>query len=206
MGAIVCPFTDFFTRHGRTALWLLLLIGLYRISDLAMAAMANPLYIDLGFSLSEIANVTKVFGIAMSILGGVAGGLLVVRYGLGRMLVIGALATALTNLLFVALANLGHNLPMLVVTIMSDNLANGLASTIFIAFLSSLTSRAYTATQYALFSSLMTLPGKFLGGFSGLVVDSAGYAGFFTLSAAMGIPAVLLALWIARRRWPTARA
>lgn len=206
VGAIVCPFTDFFSRHGRTAIWLLLLIGLYRISDLAMAAMANPLYIDLGFSLTQIANVTKLFGIAMSILGGVAGGLLVVRYGLQRMLVAGALVTALTNLLFVALANLGHNLPMLVVTIMSDNLANGLASTIFIAFLSSLTSRAYTATQYALFSSLMTLPGKFLGGFSGLVVDGAGYAGFFTLSAAMGIPAVLLALWIARRRWPAAPA
>ncbi|WP_280566513.1 AmpG family muropeptide MFS transporter [Chromohalobacter sp. 296-RDG] len=198
IGAIVCPFTDFFARHGRTALWFLLFIGLYRISDLAMAAMANPLYIDLGFSLSEIANVTKVFGIAMSILGGVAGGLLVVRFGLGRMLVAGALATALTNLMFVALANAGHSFPMLVMTIMGDNLANGLASTVFIAFLSSLTSRAYTATQYALFSSLMTLPGKFLGGFSGLVVDGVGYTGFFTVSAALGVPAVLLALWLAR--------
>lgn len=141
---------------------------------------------------------TKVFGIAMSILGGVAGGLLVVRFGLGRMLVAGALATALTNLMFVALANAGHSFPMLVMTIMGDNLANGLASTIFIAFLSSLTSRAYTATQYALFSSLMTLPGKFLGGFSGLVVDGVGYTGFFTVSAALGVPAVLLAFWLAR--------
>ncbi|WP_459870363.1 AmpG family muropeptide MFS transporter [Halomonas shantousis] len=199
LGAVVCPFTDFFTRYGRQALWLLLLIGVYRISDLSMAAMANPLYIDLGFSLSEIANVTKVFGIAMSIFGGVVGGLLVVRYGVGRMLVIGALMVALTNLLFVLLAASGHQLPLLILTIMGDNLANGLASTVFIAFLSSLTSRAYTATQYALFSSLMTLPGKFIGGFSGIVVTEMGYETFFTLSALLGLPAVWLAWRIARQ-------
>lgn len=200
IGAVVCPFTDFFRRYGRKALWLLLFIGIYRISDLSMAAMANPLYIDLGFSLSQIANVTKVFGIAMSIAGGIVGGLLVVRYGIGPMLVAGALIVALTNLLFAALAMTGAQLPMLVVTIMGDNLANGLASTVFIAFLSSLTSRAYTATQYALFSSLMTLPGKFIGGFSGMVVASQGYASFFILASLLGLPAVWLALRIARDR------
>ncbi|WP_205596269.1 MFS transporter [Modicisalibacter sp. 'Wilcox'] len=198
VGAVICPFTDFFTRYGRQAIGLLALIGLFRLSDLSMAAMANPLYIDLGFSLAEIANVTKVFGIAMSIAGGVIGGLLVVRYGIARMLLAGAVLAAATNLLFAALAGLGAQLPMLVVTIMGDNLANGLASTVFIAFLSSLTSRAYTATQYALFSSLMTLPGKFIGGFSGVVVASQGYAVFFLWATLIGLPAIALAWWLGR--------
>ncbi|MDY7116641.1 MFS transporter [Halomonas sp. SSL-5] len=200
IGAIVCPFTDFFTRYRRKALWLLLFVAVFRISDLAMASMANPLYIDLGFTLTEIANVTNAFGIAMSIAGGMLGGLLVARYGIGPILVLGATAAALTNLLFTALALTGQSLPLLVMAIVGDNLANGLASAVFIAFLSSLTSRAYTATQYALFSSLMTLPGKFLSGFGGLVVEVEGYATFFMISAIMGIPAVLLALWISRDR------
>ncbi|WP_227368450.1 AmpG family muropeptide MFS transporter [Halomonas sp. M20] len=198
IGAIVCPFTDFFSRYGRRALWLLIFIGVYRISDLSMAAMANPLYIDLGFTLSQIANVTKVFGIAMSITGGIVGGLLVVRYGIGSMLVAGAVIVALTNLLFAILALIGAQMPMLVITIMGDNLANGLASTVFIAFLSSLTSRAYTATQYALFSSLMTLPGKFIGGFSGVVVAGQGYTVFFICAALLGLPAIWLAWRISR--------
>ncbi|WP_299231776.1 MFS transporter [uncultured Halomonas sp.] len=200
IGAIVCPFTDFFARYRHKALWLLLFVAVFRISDLAMASMANPLYIDLGFTLKEIANVTNAFGIAMSIGGGMLGGLLVARYGIGPLLVLGATAAALTNLLFSALALTGQSLPMLVMAIVGDNLANGLASAVFIAFLSSLTSRAYTATQYALFSSLMTLPGKFLSGFGGLVVEVEGYATFFLISAVMGIPAVLLALWISRDR------
>ncbi|MBB3233125.1 AmpG family muropeptide MFS transporter [Halomonas stenophila] len=200
IGAVVCPFTDFFTRHRRKALWLLVFVAVFRISDLAMASMANPLYIDLGFSLATIANVTNVFGIAMSIGGGLLGGLLVARYGIGPILVLGAAATALTNLLFVALSMAGDNLAMLVTTIVGDNLSNGLASAVFIAFLSSLTSRAYTATQYALFSSLMTLPGKFLSGFGGLMVAGQGYAGFFLLASALGLPAIALAIWISRDR------
>ncbi|MGB8714694.1 MAG: MFS transporter, partial [Onishia taeanensis] len=128
IGAVVCPFTDFFARHGLKALWLLVFVGVFRISDLAMASMANPLYIDLGFSLATIANVTNVFGIAMSIGGGILGGLLVVRYGIGPILVLGAMAAALTNLLFASLALAGDSLPMLVATITADNLANGLAS------------------------------------------------------------------------------
>ncbi|WP_163559811.1 MFS transporter [Halomonas sp. NO4] len=198
IGAVVCPFTDFFTRHRHKALWLLLFIAVFRISDLAMASMANPLYIDLGFSLATIANVTNVFGIAMSIGGGILGGLLVARYGIGPILVLGAILATLTNLLFAALALAGESLPFLVAAIVGDNLANGLASAVFIAFLSSLTSRAYTATQYALFSSLMTLPGKFLSGFGGLVVAAEGYALFFVIATALGLPAIALAIWISR--------
>jgi len=200
VSAVVCPFVDFFARNGRSAAMLLALVAVYKIADLAMAAMANPLYIDLGFALSEIASVTKVFGVIMTIVGGIAGGALVARYGILRVLVAGAVLTSVTNLLFAALAHAGHSLPMLVLTISGDNLTNGIASAVFIAFLSSLTSRAYTATQYALFSSLMTLPGKFLGGFSGLVVDGYGYATFFVLAAVLGIPAIVLAVWAARTR------
>ncbi|WP_110687433.1 AmpG family muropeptide MFS transporter [Salinicola aestuarinus] len=199
MAAVVCPIGDFFQRYGKLALALLLFIGIYRISDIAMAAMANPLYLSLGFTKSDIASVTKVFGVLMTIGGGLLGGLLVVRYGLGKMLVVGALGVALTNLLFALLALSGDELWLLIVAITGDNLANGLASTVFIAFLSSLTSRAYTATQYALFSSLMTLPGKFIGGFSGIVVADFGYASFFVVSALLGVPAVALALWLRRR-------
>ncbi len=200
IGAVVCPFTDFFTRHRRKALWLLVFVAVFRISDLAMASMANPLYIDLGFTLATIANVTNIFGIAMSISGGLLGGLLVARYGIGSILVLGAAAATLTNLLFAALALSGQSLPLLVMAIVGDNLANGLASAVFIAFLSSLTSKAYTATQYALFSSLMTLPGKFLSGFGGLVVAAEGYATFFVISTLLGLPAIALAIWISRDR------
>ncbi|OLO05611.1 AmpG family muropeptide MFS transporter [Salinicola socius] len=199
IAAVICPISDFFQRYGRLALWLLVFIGIYRISDISMAAMANPLYLSLGFTKSDIASVTKVFGVLMTIGGGVLGGLMVVRYGIGRMLVLGALAVALTNLLFALLATGGDSLALLIVAITGDNLANGLASTVFIAFLSSLTSRTYTATQYALFSSLMTLPGKFIGGFSGLVVADVGYASFFVIVCLLGLPAVALAWWLSRR-------
>ncbi|MGP9797441.1 AmpG family muropeptide MFS transporter [Halomonas sp. 86] len=198
IGAIVCPFTDFFRRYGVKALGILVFIAVFRISDLAMASMANPLYIDLGFSLATIANVTNIFGIAMSIGGGLLGGLLVARYGIGPVLILGAVAATFTNLLFSVLALIGNQVPMLVVTIIGDNLANGLASAVFIAFLSTLTSRAYTATQYALFSSLMTLPGKFLSGFGGLVVSAQGYVTFFIVATLLGLPAILLAIWISR--------
>jgi PAT family beta-lactamase induction signal transducer AmpG len=152
----------------------------------------------LGFSLATIANVTNIFGIAMSIAGGILGGLLVARYGIGPLLIFGAGLVMVTNLLFAVLALIGNQVPMLVVTIIGDNLANGLASAVFIAFLSSLTSRAYTATQYALFSSLMTLPGKFLSGFGGIVVSAQGYATFFVVATLLGLPAIVLAIWISR--------
>jgi len=200
IGSVVCPFLDFFSRHGVKALWLLVFVGIYRISDLAMASMAYPLYVDLGFSLETIATVTKVFGVIMSLVGGLLGGVLVVRYGIGRILVVGATATVLTNLMFALLAASGAEKSMLVMTIVGDNLSNGLASAVFIAFLSSLTSRAYTATQYALFSSLMTLPGKFLSGFGGLLVDAQGYPSFFVLASLLGVPAVLMAIWISRSK------
>ncbi|MDY0069696.1 MAG: MFS transporter [Porticoccaceae bacterium] len=199
VGAVVSPFVEFFTRNGALALVILLFIAIYRLSDIAMGIMANPFYLDLGFSKSEIASVGKVFGFFMTIAGSFIGGILVVKYGIHRPLLAGAIMVAVTNLLFVRLAGVGADLDWLIVAISADNLGGGFSNAAFIAYLSSLTNRAYTATQYALFSSLMTLPGKFLSGFSGLVVDAAGYADFFLYTAAMGVPSILLAWWLWRR-------
>ncbi len=199
IGAVVCPFVDFFARNGRLAILILLFISIFRIADITMGVMANPFYLDLGFTKSEIASVTKVFGFFMTIAGAAVGGLLVVRYGIMRLLLLSAVLAAATNLLFALMAVSGPDLGLLAVTISADNLVGGFAGSVFIAYLSSLTNTAYTATQYALFSSLMTLPGKFIGGFSGMIVDTQGYAYFFIYSAGIGIPAVALVLYLMRR-------
>lgn len=198
-GAVICPFVDFFQRIGPLALVILAFISLYRLSDITMGVMALPFYLDLGFSKDEIATVTKVFGFFVSILGAVIGGLLVARYGIHRPLLLGAVLIAVTNLLFALLAWTGPDLRLLAVVISADNLSGGIAGSVFIAYLSSLTNTAYTATQYALFSSLMTLPGKFIGGFSGVVVEGAGYGFFFIYASLLGIPAILLVIYLMRR-------
>lgn len=197
--AVVGPFADFFRRNGGWAIVLLGFIASYRISDLILGVMANPFYIDIGFSLSQIAAIAKVFGFGMTLLGAALGGLAVARYGVTRPLVGGALLVASTNLLFAWLANQGPQLSILTLTISADNLAAGFAGTVFIAYLSSLTSVAYTATQYALFSALMTLLGNFIGGFSGRVVEASDWVSFFLYASAMGIPAILLSVVVARR-------
>ena len=199
IGAVVCPFTDFFQRNGALALLILLFISVYRISDITMGVMANPFYLDMGFSLTEIANITKIFGFFMTIFGAALGGILVVRFGIMRPLLLGAIMVALTNLLFALLAGMEPNLIMLAVVISADNLSGGLATSAFIAYLSSLTNVAYTATQYALFSSLMTLVPKFLSGFSGLIVDATSYVFFFVYASIVGIPAILLVLYLIRK-------
>lgn len=199
IGAVVCPFTDFFQRNGSIALIILLFISVFRISDITMGVMANPFYLDKGFSLIEIANITKFFGFFMTLIGAALGGLLVVRFGIMRPLLLGAVMVALTNLLFALLAAMEPNLAMLAVVISADNLSGGLATSAFIAYLSSLTNTAYTATQYALFSSLMTLLPKFLGGFSGVIVDANGYVFFFVYASLVGIPAIFLVLYLMRK-------
>ncbi len=202
--AVASPFVDFFARNGRFGLVILALIGLYRISDITMGIMANPFYVDLGFTKSEIAGIAKVYGVIMSMAGAFLGGLLVARYGLLRSLLLGAVLVAVTNLIFAYLAATGRDLVLLTLTISADNLAGGLAGTALIAYMSSLTNTAYTATQYALFSSLFTLPGKFLGGFSGIIVDASSYVHFFIYASALGIPAILLVMYIMARE-PKAR-
>lgn len=158
--------------------------------------MANPFYLDLGFSKIEIANVTKIYGLLMTLAGALAGGVIVVRYGIMRPMLLGAVMVAITNLLFATMVSKGHDLVWFTVIVSADNFSGGFASSAFIAYLSSLTNTAYTATQYALFSSIMTLPAKVISGFSGIVVDSAGYALFFIYTASLGIPAILMVLWL----------
>lgn len=196
--AVVGPFVDFFSRNGKVAFIILLFIAVFRLSDIALGIMANPFYLDMGYTKIEIANVAKVFGFFMSIAGSLICGVLVVKWGLMRPLLIGAVAVAVTNLLFASLSVLEPKVSYLAIVISADNISGGFAATAFIAYLSSLTNRAYTATQYALFSSLMTLPGKFISGFSGLVVDNFGYFEFFVVAAMLGIPAILLVVWLSR--------
>ena len=196
--AVAGPFIDFFSRNGKVAFIILLFIAVFRLSDIAMGIMANPFYLDMGYTKTEIANVAKVFGFFMSIAGSLICGVLVVKWGLMRPLLIGAVAVAVTNLLLASLSVLEPKVSYLAIVISADNISGGFAATAFIAYLSSLTNRAYTATQYALFSSLMTLPGKFISGFSGLVVDNFGYFEFFVVAAMLGIPAILLVVWLSR--------
>lgn len=194
--SVLEAFGEFFKRNGRFALVILALIAIYKISDITMGVMANPFYLDLGFSKKEIADVTKIFGFFMTIAGAAVGGVFVARYGIMRPLLLGAIMVASTNLLFALLAVRDPSITLLAIVVSADNLSGGLATSAFIAYLSSLTNQAYTATQYALFSSLMTLPAKFLGGFSGIIVDGYGYSQFFIYAAALGIPAILLVVYM----------
>lgn len=192
--AVAGPFLDFFRRYKELAILILIMVAVYRISDIAMGVMANPFYLDfMGFSKTQVADVTKIFGFFMTIAGSLVGGVLVVRYGVRKILLTGAIMTAATNLLFVVLAQYPPNIATLALVVSADNLSGGIANVALIAWLSSMTSAAFTATQYALFSSLMTLPGKFIGGFSGMVVAGFGYGEFFLVAGLMGIPAILLA-------------
>lgn len=190
--AICKPFLDFFSRFGWGAAVILALIATYRISDVVMGVMANPFYADLGFSKEEVAAVSKVFGLIMTLVGAFAGGAIASRIGVMRTLFLGGLLSAATNLLFSALALRGHDTVFLVFTVSADNFAGGLASAAFLAYLSGLTNVAYTATQYAIFSSVMLILPKFFAGFSGVAVQSVGYATFFTATAAIGIPVLIL--------------
>ncbi|OAI17726.1 MULTISPECIES: AmpG family muropeptide MFS transporter [Methylomonas] len=200
--AVLSPFVEFFQRNGRTGLLILLLIAVYKMSDIAMGVMANPFYLELGFSKKDIADVSKIFGFFMTILGTSLGGVLVMKFGIMRPLLLGAVIVAATNLLFAALAVVEPDTRLLAGVISADNLSGGIASAAFIAYLSSLTNTAYTATQYALFSSLMTLPAKLIGSISGEVVAQFGYHAFFVYSAVIGLPGVVLVLVL--MRLPTA--
>ena len=194
----VAPLADFFARYGKRAALLLALIGLYRISDIVSGVISNVFYADMGFSKVEIASAVKTFGVAMSILGGIAGGVLAQRFRLMNMMMLGAVAAAATNLLFVWLALRGHDVPLMYTAVGLDNFAAGLAGTVFVAFLSALTNIRFTAVQYALFSSLMTLLPKTLGGYSGAIVKQIDYTGFFLFTAALGVPILLLVWWADR--------
>jgi PAT family beta-lactamase induction signal transducer AmpG len=169
------PLSNFFSRYGRKAGPILALICLYRLSDFVLNIM-NPFYLDLGFTLTEVAEVRKIFGVAALMAGVFSGGYAIARFGLPRALLAGALGGPLSNLVFVWLATQGHALGALFVSIGLENVFSGFAGTCLIAYMSSLTATGFTATQYALFSSLYALPGRLLASQSGRIVESAARA------------------------------
>lgn len=187
------PVKDFFKRYGMgLALLLLAIVGLYRVSDIVMGVVANLFYQDTGFTKEQIAAVSKTFGLLATIAGGFIGGLMALRFGVIRVLFLGAVLSAITNLLFVLLAKTGPSIELLYLVIAADNISAGIATAAFIAFLSSLTNISFTAVQYAIFSSLMTLFPKLLGGYSGTMVENMGYSSFFIMTALLTIPVLIL--------------
>jgi len=191
-GALIAPFADFLKRYKWQAVLILSLIAVYRISDVVMGIMANPFYVDMGYTKAEVATVTKVYGVLMTLLGAFIGGVMALRWGVMRILMLGAVLSALSNLLFAWLSTYGHDVNALIAVVSADNLASGIASAAFIAYLSSLTNVQYSATQYALLSSMMLLLPKFIAGFSGDYVNAHGYADFFTATAWLGLPVLVL--------------
>lgn len=211
----VDPISDFLKRYGKLAIWVLLLVGLYRISDIVMGVITNIFYAEMGYTKKEIASITKVFGILVTIFGAFMGGLLAIRIGVMRALMFGAVLVAVTNLLFMWLAQIDgahtyfeFSIPLwfthidvalpreLFIVIVMDNLAQGFAIAAFIGWLSALTNVSFTATQYAIFSSLMTLIPKLIGGYSGTLVESVGYSNFFLFASALGIPVIALIYYL----------
>ena len=197
--AYIDPVNDFFQRYGLTlALILLVLIGFYRISDIKLVLFQCVLPRSW-ISKTAIANAVKMFGLLMTIVGGFLGGILAIRFGVIKILFLGAALSSATNLLFVVLAQAGQDINLLYIVVAADNLSAGLASAAFVAFLSSLTNVSFTATQYAIFSSLMTLLPKVIGGYSGSIVEGVGYEMFFTITALMGLPVLLLIAHIGKQ-------
>jgi PAT family beta-lactamase induction signal transducer AmpG len=189
------PFTDFVARYGKAAVVILALIGIYRIADIVMGAVANVFYLEMGFDIAQIATYSKFYGLVATIAGGFLGGILASRLGVMRGLFIGALLAAASNLLFAYLATQNANVNLLIAVITADNLSAGFAVASFVAYLSALTSVTFTATQYALFSSIMLLVPKALAGYSGSIVSATGYPGFFIFTALLGLPVLLLVYW-----------
>ena len=196
--AVAEPFRDFYRRFGKALFLVLLFVSFYRMSDYVLGILANPFYLDLGYSKSMVATIAKVYGAWITLLGVGLGGWAVMRLGVARCLVVATTLIASTNLFFAANALIGAEPWMLAVTISADNLAQGFGGTVLIAYLSSLTNRDFTATQYALLSSFMALLPKFLAGFSGDVQMAIGWLGFFLYACAMGIPAIVLSVYMAR--------
>jgi len=197
--ALLAPFADFARRFGWYGLILLALISSYRLANITMGVMANPFYHDLGFTKDQVAAVSKIYGVVMALAGGFVGGVLTLRVGLARMMWAAALVSSASILFYAWLATRGPDIGVLILAISVDNFSEGIAGTVFIAFLSGLARREFSATQYALLSSATTLASKLVAGFSGVAVEALGYPAFFCLCAASGC--LPLALLWATQRW-----
>ncbi len=193
----VVPFKAFFQRYGKLAAMLLAVVCLYRSSDIVMGVIAKVFYVDMGYQKADIGKISFGFGLIMTLLGGILGGILSIRFGLYTMLLAGAILAPVSNLVFIVLATLETpSLIALTAAIVVDNLSGGLAGAVAVAFISSLVDRRFSASQYAVLTSITVLLPKLLAGYSGTLVDSMGYASFFALSACIGIPVIFLILKI----------
>jgi MFS transporter, PAT family, beta-lactamase induction signal transducer AmpG len=198
--AVVEPFGDFFGRHGvHVAVVILVLISVFKASDVLLTMLANPFYIDMGFTKAQIADVTKLFGVWMTVAGGLVGGVVVFRLGILKAMVVAALLMAGSNLMFAVLTWSGPQLPVFIATIAVENLSGGIGTAVFVAFLSALCNVHYTAVQYALLTSFMQLFGKFvIVPSSGFYADAVGWMWFFVTSTVFALPAIALVLWLVR--------
>lgn len=196
--ALIGPIVDFFKRYGRFAAIILLFMSVFRISDYVLGVLANPFYLDIGFTKPQVASIAKLYGLWVALIGIGAGGWAVLNLGLSRCLISATILIASTNLFFAVLVLTGPDPWVLAMTISFDNFAQGFAGTVFIAYLSSLTNLSFTATQYALFSSLSTFIGKLSAGFSGNVQEAVGWLWFFIYAAGMGIPSIILAFIVVK--------
>jgi PAT family beta-lactamase induction signal transducer AmpG len=201
--AVVAPFFDLFVRNGTARLLaILVFIVLYKFGDALAASMSNPLYVALGFTKVEVATIAKIYGVVATLAGVALGGILVLRIGVFRALLISGGLQALSNLLYAVQVWAGHDLAMLSLTIGAENLTGGMASSAFVAYLSGLCSRDFTATQYALLSSLATFGLNVLAASGGALAAALGWVPFFVLSTAACLPALLLLVWLMRRESP----
>lgn len=195
--AVKSPIADFLKRPGW--LWILMFIMVYKLCDAYMVPMTMPFYDAMGFSKEQIAFVTKIFGMAATIGGGIIGGVVVNRWGIVKSLYIGSVLQGLTTLMYVVQAHYGNNIYVLMGTISLDNLAGGMSTTAFVAYISSLCNVAYTATQYALLSSFMSLARDLLASTSGTLVKFVGWSNFFIITTLMAIPGIVLLIYLQRR-------
>ena len=194
----ISPILDFVNRYGKFAFTILLLIGLYRIADVVMGVVANIFYLEKGFNMNQIATYSKFFGVFATILGGFLGGFFCLKFGTMKSLFLGALIASSSNLLFALLAISDAKINLLITVITADNIASGFAGAAFVVYLSGLTSVKFTATQYALFTSIMLFIPKLIAGYSGSWVDVIGYSNFFIVTALLGLPVLILIIWLSK--------
>jgi PAT family beta-lactamase induction signal transducer AmpG len=173
-------------------------IVVYRLSDYVLGILANPFYLDIGFTKSQVASVAKLYGLGVALIGIGAGGWAILKFGLSKCLIAATVLIAATNLFFALIVVIGPEIWVLALTISFDNFAQGFSGTIFIAYLSSITNLSFTATQYALFSSLSVLVAKISASFSGTVQEAIGWFGFFIYAAALGVPSIILSIIVVR--------
>jgi PAT family beta-lactamase induction signal transducer AmpG len=194
--AVIDPFWEFMRRRG----WLVILafVFFYKFGDAIGGVMANPFYVELGFTGLEVASISKVFGVIMTLAGVAAGGLMVARYGMFPSLLVGGVLQAAANLLYALLAGIGHDLAWLAVVIGADNFAGGIGSAAFVAYLSSLCNIAFTGTQYALLTSFMAAGRTVLSAGAGWLATVLGWPAFFVATTFLAVPGLLLLFWLTR--------